>query len=176
MLREAVPASPLPSSSSCWCSLACGHITSDSVPEVISPFFLLVGYLRVPFSSKDTCEWIKGPPAGRKVISSSQELPLMQLRVLQGNTNNKQLLSKLLSNLLFSRFSHVQLIATPWTVAHQAPLSMGFSGQEYWSGFPFPSPVMVESSDKTGSTGAGNGQSLQHSCLENPMNSTNSIY
>ena len=31
---------------------------------------------------------------------------------------------------------------------------------------------MVESSDKTGSTGAGNGQSLQHSCLENPMNST----
>ena len=140
MLREAVPASPLPSSSSCWCSLACGHITSDSVPEVISPFFLLVGYLRVPFSSKDTCEWIKGPPAGRKVISSSQELPLMQLRVLQGNTNNKQLLSKLLSNLLFSRFSHIQLIATPWTVAHQAPLSMTFSRQEYWGGLPFPPP------------------------------------
>ena len=30
--------------------------------------------------------------------------------------------------------------ATPWTVARQAPLSMGFSGQEYWSGLPFPSP------------------------------------
>ena len=30
--------------------------------------------------------------------------------------------------------------ATPWTVAHQAPLSMGFSKQEYWSGLPFPSP------------------------------------
>ena len=30
---------------------------------------------------------------------------------------------------------------TPWTVAHQAPLSMGFSRQEYWSGLPFPSPV-----------------------------------
>ena len=29
---------------------------------------------------------------------------------------------------------------TPWTVAHQAPLSMGFSKQEYWSGLPFPSP------------------------------------
>jgi len=29
---------------------------------------------------------------------------------------------------------------TPWTVAHQAPLSMGFSRQEYWSGGPFPSP------------------------------------
>ena len=31
--------------------------------------------------------------------------------------------------------------ATPWTVAHQAPPSMGFSRQEYWSGLPFPSPV-----------------------------------
>ena len=29
---------------------------------------------------------------------------------------------------------------TPWTAAHQAPLSMGFSRQEYWSGLPFPSP------------------------------------
>ena len=35
--------------------------------------------------------------------------------------------------------SHVQLFATPWTVAHQAPPSMGFSRQEYWSGLPFPS-------------------------------------
>ena len=32
-------------------------------------------------------------------------------------------------------------LATPWTVAHQAPLSMGFSRQEYWSGLPFPSPM-----------------------------------
>ena len=36
--------------------------------------------------------------------------------------------------------SSVQLFATPWTVAHQAPLSMGFSRQEYWSRLPFPSP------------------------------------
>ena len=36
--------------------------------------------------------------------------------------------------------SHVRLFSTPWTVAHQAPLSMGFSRQEYWSGLPFPSP------------------------------------
>ena len=34
----------------------------------------------------------------------------------------------------------VQLFVTPWTVAHQAPLSMGCSRQEYWSGLPFPSP------------------------------------
>ena len=36
--------------------------------------------------------------------------------------------------------SRVRLFVTPWTVAHQAPLSMGFSRQEYWSGLPFPSP------------------------------------
>ena len=35
-------------------------------------------------------------------------------------------------------FSHVRLLTTPWTVAHQAPSSMGFSRQEYWSGVPFP--------------------------------------
>ena len=42
-------------------------------------------------------------------------------------------------------FNHVQLFVAPWavapwTVAHQAPLSMEFSRQEYWSGLPFPSP------------------------------------
>ena len=41
---------------------------------------------------------------------------------------------------VLSCFSHVWLFATPWTVAHQAPLSMGFSRQEYWSGLPSPPP------------------------------------
>ena len=36
--------------------------------------------------------------------------------------------------------SHVQLFVTPWNVACQVPLSMGFPKQEYWSGLPFPSP------------------------------------
>ena len=36
--------------------------------------------------------------------------------------------------------SRVRLFATPWTVAYQDSLSMGFSRQEYWSGLPFPSP------------------------------------
>ena len=35
--------------------------------------------------------------------------------------------------------SRVLLFATPWTIAYQAPLSLGFSRQEYWSGLPFPS-------------------------------------
>ena len=45
------------------------------------------------------------------------------------------------SILLLSRFSHVRLCAIPQVAAHQAPLSLGFSRQEHWSGLPFPSPV-----------------------------------
>ena len=41
---------------------------------------------------------------------------------------------------MLSLFSRVRLCATLWTVAHQAPLSMGFSRQEYWSGLPCPPP------------------------------------
>ena len=41
---------------------------------------------------------------------------------------------------MLSRFSHFRLCATPWTAARQAPLSMEFSRQEYWSGLPFSSP------------------------------------
>ena len=39
--------------------------------------------------------------------------------------------------------SHVRLLATPWTAAYQAPPSMGFSRQEYWSGIPLPSPTFL---------------------------------
>ena len=56
-----------------------------------------------------------------------QEIPACQSEVL-------------LLLLLLSRFSRVRLLATPWTAAYQAPPSMGFSRQEYWSGVPLPSP------------------------------------
>ena len=39
--------------------------------------------------------------------------------------------------------SRVQLVVTPWSAAYQAPPSMGFSRQEYWSGVPLPSPISV---------------------------------
>ena len=47
----------------------------------------------------------------------------------------------LLLLLLLSRCSRVRLCATPETAARQAPLSLGFSRQERWSGLPFPSPM-----------------------------------
>ena len=48
--------------------------------------------------------------------------------------------------LLLNRFSHVRLCATPETAAPEAPLALGFSRQEHWSGLPFPSPM--EESEK----------------------------
>ena len=62
--------------------------------------------------------------------------PIIQSEVSQ---KEKHQYSMLL--LLLSRFSHVWLCATPETAAHQAPPSLGFSRQEYWSGLPFPSPM-----------------------------------
>ena len=85
------------------------------------------------------------------LVSLSQyiEKKLQKLFSLQLKKSNNlfSLLSlKQLQFVLFdlsavlSRFSRVQLVATPWTVAHQAALSMEFPRQEYWSGLPFSSP------------------------------------
>ena len=62
-------------------------------------------------------------------------LPL-GFHVISGTTTAPMLLLL----LLLSHFSRVQLFATPWTVACQAPLSMEFSRQEYRSGLPYPPP------------------------------------
>ena len=83
--------------------------------------------------------------------------------------------------------SRVRLLGTPWTAAHQAPPSMGFSKQEYWSGVPLPSPYnssqlllvvknpLVSTGDARDvgsipgpgrSPGVGKGYLLQYACLE----------
>ena len=48
--------------------------------------------------------------------------------------------------------SRVRLFVTPWTAAYQAPPSMGFSRQEYWSGVPLPSPQITPRSLQTSSS------------------------
>ena len=51
--------------------------------------------------------------------------------------------------------SRIRLLVTPWTAAYQAPLSMGFARQEYWSGLPLPSPICSWSSFFHFMTGEG---------------------
>ena len=85
--------------------------------------------------------------------------------------------------------SHARLFATSWTVAYQAPPSMGFSRQEYWSGLTFFSSgifptqgsnprllrllhckqILCHLSQQGRSPGGGHGNPLQYSCLENSM-------
>ena len=73
-----------------------------------------------------------GSPVPRKAIPAPPESMQRCFTWSHDNFLSKQAKVKSLS--------HVRLFATPWTVARQAPLSMGFSRQEYWSGLPFPSP------------------------------------
>ena len=68
---------------------------------------------------------------------------IVALFLAQGWVGYGVLLAFLLFTIKIStipRFSRIQLCVTPWTVARQAPLSMGFSRQEYWSGLPCPPP------------------------------------
>ena len=74
------------------------------------------------------------------LYSPTERFPCMQHctvhALLQG-----PVISLLLLLLLLSCFSRVRLCATPWTAAHQAPPSLGFSRQEHWSRLPLPSPI-----------------------------------
>ena len=65
---------------------------------------------------------------------------------------DRHLISALKSqNVKVKSLSSVGLFATPWTVAYQAPSSMGFSKQEYWSRLPFPSPDLPDLGIEPGS-------------------------
>ena len=75
------------------------------------------------------------------IASSDVELNICRGNIKDNHSGNE---TGLLLLLLLSRFSRVRLCVTPYMAAHQAPLSLGFSRQERWSGLPFPS-LMHES-------------------------------
>ena len=78
-------------------------------------------------------DWIALPVVQMKVLRTRGLRPLG----CRAAHNNRTIISEVKS------LNRVQLFAIPWTVAYQAPLSMGFSRQEYWSGVPIPSPTIV---------------------------------
>ena len=83
------------------------------------------------------CNPIDGSPTGSSVPGILQARILEWVAISFSNAWKWKVKVKLLSR--------VQLFATPWTAAYQAPLSMGFSRQEYWSGLPLPSPKYTDS-------------------------------
>ena len=78
------------------------------------------------------CDPIDGSPPGSPVPGILQARTLEWVAISFSNARKWKVKGKSLS--------HVRLLATPWTRAYQAPPSMGFSRQEYWSGVPLPSP------------------------------------
>ena len=78
------------------------------------------------------CDPIDGSPPGSPVPGTLQARTLEWVAISFSNGWNWKVKVKSLSR--------VRLFATPWTVAYQAPPSMGFYRQEYWSGVPLPSP------------------------------------
>ena len=81
------------------------------------------------------CDPIDGSPPGSSVPGILQAITLEWVAICFSNAWKWKVKVKLLSR--------VQLLETPWTAAYQAPQSMGFSKQEYWSGVPLPSPGMA---------------------------------
>ena len=83
-------------------------------------------------SCSTLCDPIDGSPPG------SSAPGILQARILDWVAISFS--NACMHACMLSLSSHVQLCATLWTEAHQAPLSTGFSRREYWSGLPFPSP------------------------------------
>ena len=80
------------------------------------------------------CDPIDGSPPGSPVPGILQARTLEWVAISFSNACKWKVKGKSLS--------HVRLPVTPWTAAYQAPPSMGFSRQEYWSGVPLPSPLI----------------------------------
>ena len=98
--------------------------------SILSELLLLLLLSR--FSRVRLCDLTDGSPPGSPVPGILQARTLEWVGISFSNAWKWKVRVRSLS--------HVRLSATPWTAAHQAPPSMGFSRQEYWSGVPLPSP------------------------------------
>ena len=108
---------------------------SDSDMKLSNVFSAAAAAAKLLQSCPTLCDSIDGLPPGSPVPGILQARTLEWVAISFSNAWKWKVKVKSLS--------HVPLLATPWTVAHQAPPSMGFSRQEYWSGVPLPSPYMA---------------------------------
>ena len=117
--------------SSCLCL-----VSSDYCPWLQVPINSLAAAAAAAKSLQSCptlCDPIDGSPLGSVVPGILQARTLEWVAISFANAWKWKVKMKSLSRFL--------LFATPWTVAYQAPLSMGFSRQEYWSRLPLPSPI-----------------------------------
>ena len=86
------------------------------------------------------CDPRDGSPPGSPVPGILQARTLEWLAISFSNARKWSVKVKSLRLSTWKLYSRVRLLTTPWTAVYQAPPSMGFSRQEYWSGVPLPSP------------------------------------
>ena len=105
------------------------------------------------------CDPIDGSPPGSPIPGILQARTLEWVAISFSNVWKWKVKVKSLS--------FVRLLATPWTAVYQAPLSMGFSRQEYWSGVPSPSPRDAAKHTKWHETVPSNKESPGPKCPQN---------
>ena len=119
------------------------HTCSSKVPTPPTPsaenhtytyFTFQICYAKSLQSCLTLCDPTDGSPPGSPIPEILQARTLEWVAISFSNAWKWKVKIK--------SFSRVWLLATPWTAAYQAPPSMGFSRQEYWSGVPLPSPVV----------------------------------
>ena len=119
------------------CNMVCwGNKFQSEIPfcALLLPLLLLL-LLLSRFSRVRLCDPIDSSPPGSPVSG------ILQARTLEWVAIS--FTSAWKWKVKVKSLSRVRLLATPWTAAHQAPPSMGFSRQEYWSGVPLPSPFLL---------------------------------
>ena len=102
---------------------------------IICPWVMEPTAAKLLQSCQTLCNPIDGSPPGSPIPG------ILQARTLDWGAISFSNAWK--GKVKVKSLSRVRLLATPWTAAYQAPLSMGFSRQEYWSGVPLPSPQLV---------------------------------
>ena len=94
------------------------------------------------------CGWDSGSPCLKELMLQVKEKQVaIQSAVILDHRAHRSCSQCCLSLCCAYSLSHVQLFVTPWTVARQAPLSMRFSRQEYWSGLPCPPPGIFQTQE-----------------------------
>ena len=131
-----------------WTSVLCtsrwilNHWTTREASHALFNLIYSTDTSRMPAAAKSLqscptlCDPIDGSPPGSPVPGILQARTLEWVAISSSNAWKWKVKVKLLSR--------VRLFATPWTAAHQAPPSMGFSRQKYWSGVPLPSPTLYQ--------------------------------
>ena len=131
---------------------------SKNPKQNIYTYTHMLCYAKSLQSCSTLCDPIDGSPPGCPIPGILQARTLEWVAISFSNALKWKVKVKSLSR--------AGLLATPWTAAHQAPPSVGFSRQEYWSGVPLPSLIHTHIQAQIGE---GDDNPLQYFCLENPM-------